>query len=145
MDDDHLARGRAILASQPFSVLLGAELLHLSSARTAIRLPLRPDLLQQHGVAHGGVVAYLADNAKAFAGGCALGGGVVTAAVTVSYLRPGRGHWLEARAHVVHHGRSQAVCRCEVLAVDRGEERLCAVAQGTVVKPPAAAPVANSG
>jgi hypothetical protein len=33
---------------------------------------------------------------------------------------------------VAHAGKRQAVVRCDVLAVAAGEERLCAVAQGTI-------------
>lgn len=135
---DMLTRGQSVLASQPFSVLLGAELMQLSAEQTTIRVPFRPDLLQQHSVAHGGVVAYLADNAMAFAAGAALDGGVVTSEFKVNYLRPARGHWLLARAHVVHAGRSQAVCRCDVFAMERGKRRLCAAAMGTIVKLPQA-------
>jgi acyl-coenzyme A thioesterase PaaI-like protein len=35
---------------------------------------------------------------------------------------------------VLHAGRSQAVCRCDVYVSKAGNERLCAVAQGTIVK-----------
>ena len=51
--------GRKILASQPFSVLLGAELLALSPGAAEIKVPIRPQLEQQHGFVHGGVVSYL--------------------------------------------------------------------------------------
>ena len=36
---------------------------------------------------------------------------------------------------VVHYGKRQAVCRCEVFAADQGAETLCATAQGTIVRP----------
>ena len=39
-----------------------------------------------------------------------------------------------ARARVIHAGKRQAVCRCDVYAVQDGEETLCATAQGTMVK-----------
>ena len=67
-----LAHARAVLQAQPFSVLLGTEILAFSPALTELRLALRPELKQQHGFAHGGVLSYLADNALTFAGGSAL-------------------------------------------------------------------------
>ena len=100
-----------------------------------MELPLRPDLLQQHGFAHGGVISYLADNALTYAGGTAMAGAhvAVTSEFKINYVRPAVGERLIARAETVAAGRTQAVCRCDVFAVKDGEERLCAVAQGTIV------------
>lgn len=70
---DMLGPGRRILASQPFSVLLDAELLRLGDGRAELRIPVRAELKQQHGFVHGGVISYAADNALTFAGGSALG------------------------------------------------------------------------
>lgn len=129
-----LELGRKILASQPFSVLLGTELLGLSSGEAEIRLPIEPRLAQQHGFVHGGVLGYAADNALTFAGGSVLGPAVVTSEFKINYLRPARGDFLVARARVIHHGKRQAVCLCEILASDGGDEVLCATAQGTIAR-----------
>ena len=58
---------------------------------------------------------------------------VVTSSYTISYLRPAVGSRLVARAQALHVGRSQAVCRCEVYDVAADDEKLCAVAQGTIM------------
>ncbi len=126
--------GRKILASQPFSVFLGAELTGLSAGAAELRIPIRPEFGQQHGFVHGGIVSYAADNALTFAGGSVLGTGVVTSEFKINYLRPARGELLVARATVVHHGKRQAVCRCEVYALENGNETPCAIAQGTIVR-----------
>ena len=131
---DLLALGRRILSEQPFSNLLGAELHALEPGRAELRLPVRKDHLQQHGFVHGGAVSYLADNALTYAGGSVLAGpGVVTSEYKINYLRPAKGETLIARASVLYAGKSQAVCRCDVLAVKEGIEKLCATAQGTIV------------
>ncbi|WP_422842522.1 PaaI family thioesterase [Acidovorax sp. M2(2025)] len=137
--DAFLALGREVLANQPFSVLLGAELLALAPGRCELGLALAPQLRQQHGFAHGGVVSYLADNALTYAGGTAMQVPVVTSEFKINYVRPALGERLVARAEAVHHGKSQAVCRCEVYAVQQGQEKLCAVAQGTIAALPAGA------
>jgi len=130
-----LALGQAVLASQPFSVLLGAELTALRPGHCTLEVPLRKDLQQQHGFAHGGVLSYLADNALTYAGGTAMRVPVVTSEFKINYLRPAIGARLVARADAVHVGQSQAVCRCEVLAIaDDGAEKLCALAQGTIAR-----------
>jgi uncharacterized protein (TIGR00369 family) len=97
-----------------------------------LRIPVTDQVKQQHGFVHGGVVSYAADNALTFAGGAALGPAVVTSEFKINYLRPARGDQLVARASVIHAGRSQAVCQCQVFAVAGGQELLCAVAQGTI-------------
>jgi len=95
---------------------------------------MRDDLTQQHGFAHGGVVSYLADNALTYAGGTAMQVPVVTSEFKVNYVRPAVGERLIARASAVAVSKTQAVCRCDVFAVNDGAEKLCAVAQGTIVR-----------
>ena len=73
---DALEFGRSVLAAQPFSRLLGTELVAFETGGAELALDLKPDHLQQHGFAHGGVVSYLADNALTFAGGSVLGDSV---------------------------------------------------------------------
>ncbi|MCE9661310.1 MAG: PaaI family thioesterase [Burkholderiales bacterium] len=132
--DPLLAMGRGILATQPFSVLIGAELGVLGAGRCELGLAITPQLKQQNGFAHGGVVSYLADNAITFAAGSALQVAVVTGEYKINYLRPAIGERLLARARTVHVGKSQAVCQCDVVAIADGVEKLCAVAQGTIVR-----------
>ena len=126
--------GRRALAAQPFSSLLGAELLEFTAATAVLRVAVRPELKQQHGFVHGGVISYLADNALTYAGGGALGGaGVVTSEFKINYLRPAIGESLVAYATVIHAGKSQAVCRCDIFVNDDTGKKLCATAQGTIV------------
>ena len=138
--DVFLAMGREALASQPFSALIGAQLHALTPGHVEIHLPLTVQLKQQHGFAHGGVVSYLADNALTFAGGTALRVPVVTAEYKINYVRPALGERLVARARTVHKGQSQAVCTCEVFAVNDGVEKLVALAQGTIARLPDPSP-----
>lgn len=125
-------RGRAAFAAQPFSQLIGAELTAFSAEGAEIRVKVRDELRQQHGFVHGGVLSYLADNVMTFAGGAALEGPVVTSEMKLNYTRPAIGDELIARGHTISIGRMQSVARCEIFAVDRGVERLCAAAQGTI-------------
>ena len=129
-----LQMGRDVLARQPFSMLIGAELTELRPGHCVLQLPITDKLKQQDGFAHGGVVSYLADNALTYAGGTAMRVPVVTAEYKINYVRPAVGQRLIARAQAVHVSKSQAVCRCDVFAVIDGQEKLCAVAQGTIAK-----------
>ncbi len=134
MSDDLHSLGKTVLAAQPFSVLMGAELTHFAEGEVEMVLPLRPEFVQHHGVVHGGVISYLADSALTFAGGSVLGPDVLTSEYKINYVKPGRGDRLVARGSVIAAGSRQAVCRCDVFAARDGQEHLCATAQGTIVK-----------
>ena len=129
-----LAMGREVLARQPFSRHVGAELVALEPGRCELSVALTNELKQQDGFAHGGVVSYLADNALTFAGGTAMQVPVVTSEYKINYVRPAIGERLVARAHAAHVSRSQAVCQCEIYALSGEGEKLCAIAQGTIAR-----------
>ncbi len=131
-----LAMGREILSRQPFSILLGAQLNALEPGRCELQVTVAEHLQQQHGFVHGGVLSYLADNALTYAGGTALRVPVLTGEFKINFVRPADGDRLVARAEAVHVGRTQAVCRCEVFAGSAAGEKLCALAQGTIVVAP---------
>jgi len=127
-----LEMARSILASQPFSKLVGAEVSAFGTEMAELRISISDHLKQQNGFVHGGVIAYLTDNALAFAGGSVLGPAVVTSEFKINYVRPAMGEQALARAKVVYAGKSQAVCRCDVICVSEGRETVCALAQGSI-------------
>ncbi len=129
---DILKMGQEILKTQPFSQLVGAELTGFEPGQAVLELELRDALKQQHGFAHGGVLAYLADNAMTYAGGSVLGN-VLTQEMKINYARPAIGDRLIARAEVISSGKRQAVTRCDIFVLNEGEEKLCAAAQGTIL------------
>lgn len=117
-------------ASQPFSALVGAE---LKPGLVVLTVPLRAELGQQHGFAHGGVLSYLVDNAPAFAGGSVLGGcahGRVQDQRPPSRGRRGAGGAGAGAARRQPPGR----VRCDVLARGPDGETLCATALGTIIR-----------
>ena len=125
--------GKAILESQPFSQLIGAELTGFEPGRTEISLVITDQLKQQHGFVHGGIVSYMADNCLTYAGGSVLGDSV-TSEYKINYVRPAMGETLVAKSTVLSSGKTQAVCECKVFALADGKEALVAVAQGTIIK-----------
>jgi uncharacterized protein (TIGR00369 family) len=126
--------GCDVLRRQSFSILLGATLEKLEPGQIEMSLPVRQDLLQQHGFVHGGVIAYLADNALTYAGGSLLGD-AVTSEFKINFLRPvAGGGRLVAIASALAQGKTQAVCRCDVFSVMGGTRKQCAAAQGTIRK-----------
>ncbi|MGX1804888.1 PaaI family thioesterase [Nocardia sp. NPDC055321] len=127
----NLELGQRILEAQGFSRLVGAELTAFGDGRATLEIPVRPELGQQFGYVHGGVLAYAADNALTYAAATVLGANVLTGGFTITYLRPAAGERLRAEASVIDATRRQAVCRCEVFADGPDGSVLCAVAQGT--------------
>ncbi|MGW6379224.1 PaaI family thioesterase [Rhodococcus sp. NPDC055112] len=119
------------LAAQPFSTLVGARLTAFTDGAATLTIPIRQELLQQHGFVHGGVLSYAADNALTFAAGSVLGPSIVTSGFSITYLRPATGTALRAEATAVSSGRRQALCRCEIYADTESGPVLCAAAQGT--------------
>lgn len=135
---DLLSQAQAVLASQPFSVLVGAQLTRFAEGMAEIQIRITDQLRQQHGFVHGGVFSYAADNAITFAGGSVLGPSVVASQITINYLNPAAQGVLAARATVIHSSRSHVVCRCDVFALSEQDEQLCAIAQGIVTMAPQA-------
>ncbi len=127
-----LESAKKVLQSQPFSLLLNTEINSFEARSVELQVPITDQVKQQHGFVHGGVISYAADNALTFAGGAALGPAVVTSEFKINYLRPAKGEKLVARASVIHAGKTQAVCLCQVFSVEGEEEVLCAIAQGTI-------------
>ncbi|MET7311964.1 MULTISPECIES: PaaI family thioesterase [unclassified Streptomyces] len=129
-----LQMAQKVLDSQPFSRLVGARITAFGDGAATLEVDIRPELQQQNGFVHGGVLSYAADNSVTFAAGTTLGPAVLTGGFSIQYIRPAAGRTLIARAIVVHTGRRQAVVRCDLFAAaDDGTETLCAVAQGTVL------------
>lgn len=130
--DAILKMGRAVLAMQPFSRMLGTEMTAFGEGEAELTLELREEHRQQHGFAHGGLVSYMADNALTFAGGSVLGD-VLTVEYKINYQRPAKGARLIARAKVLSAGKRFATCACSIFALDDdGAEVLVASAQGTI-------------
>ena len=124
---------RKILAAQPFSNVLGAEVVRVNEEFAEFRIPIREELKQHYGSVHGGAVAAAADIALTFAGACKFKAPVLTSGFTINFLEPARGDVLIARGRVTHHGRSQAVCQCDVFTGEGPDQKRCATALGTVV------------
>jgi uncharacterized protein (TIGR00369 family) len=111
-DQIDLARACQILAAQPFSVTLGAKLLAIDLGHAEMAVPIGANVRQHHGIAHGGLIAFLADAAVTFTAGSVGAEKVRAAHLTINYLRAAHGQELFARADVVHRGSRLIVARC---------------------------------
>lgn len=114
-----------------FAKLVGIEFLRADADRVVLRTDVRPDLLQPHGILHGGVHCTLIETAASVGAALWLGdaGNAVGVANHTNFLHAVREGALTAEATPIHRGRSQqlwlvVVSREDGVAVARGEVRL---------------------
>lgn len=119
--------------------LIGGELARVEPGVVEIRLPYRPDLTQQDGYVHAGIVTTIADSACGYAAYTLMPpeSDVLAVEFKVNLLRPANGELFIARAEVIKPGRTLTVVRADVIAVSAGEERqLVATMLGTMMRLP---------
>lgn len=126
---------RDSFAAQRLMATLGARLARVVPGTVEIRVPFRPDLTQQHGFLHAGVVAAALDSACGYTALSLMpeGVGVLTVEYKVNLLAPARGTELIARGRVVRAGRTITVCQAEASMVADESETAVAVMQATVM------------
>jgi len=126
---------RNTLEGQGFAKLVGAKVVSIDPGVVVMALDRRPEVLQQAGLFHGGVVAYLVDNATTAAAATMIDRAtrsVITAEYKLNLLAPSKGDRLTCRAEVVKPGRSLTVVDAKVYCRIDGEEKLVAVALATI-------------
>ena len=114
---------------------LGARLTRVGEGEIVIEMPVRPELTQQHGFVHAGVVAALADSACGYAALSLMDSdaAVLSVEFKVNLVAPAAGERLTATGTVVKAGRTLTVCRGEVTAQRGGESVTVAVMQATMM------------
>jgi uncharacterized protein (TIGR00369 family) len=126
------ARIHANVGRQGFMNLVGAELSEISRGTCTIAVERRPELLQQHGFFHGGVTAFLVDNATTIAAATSRGQPALTAEYKLNLLSPAVGEKLICRARVVKPGRQVSVVAADVFCVSDGLEKHTATALASI-------------
>ena len=115
--------------------LIGAELVAVEPGYCAIALAPHPEISQQHGYVHAGIVAAIVDAAGGYAGFTLFpaDASVLTVEFKLNLLAPAAGERLVAEGFVVKPGRTLAVTRGEVHAEKRGKRTLVALMQQTLI------------
>ena len=134
-DPDFAARVHASFLNQPAMTLIGATMQVIEAGYTEIHLPYKPEVTQQHGYIHGGVVGMIADSAAGYAANTLTSAdtGVLTVEYKLNLLAPADGQLLIAEGSVVRYGRTLIVTKAEVFAVKDGKKTLCALMQQTIM------------
>lgn len=120
---------------------LGAALARLEPGHVEIEVPFRPQLSQQHGYFHAGVVATVMDSSAGYAALSLMapGSSVLSIEFKVNLLAPADGDLLRARGEVVRAGRTITVCRFDAEVRKAGAWTPCATGVATMMALPAKA------
>lgn len=141
------ARVLEVFGSTPLMQHFGVTVVRVGLGSVETRMALRPELLQQHGFAHAGVLATLADHT---AGACAVSHGqdvdVLSIEFKINMLAPAKGQLLTCRATTLRAGTSIAVVEAEVFSTNVASDLVdassrCAKATVTLSLRPRAVPV----
>ena len=134
-DPAYEARVRASFARQGAMRLIGAQMIDLGPGYCAIALVPRPEIAQQHGYVHAGILSTIVDAAGGYAGYTLFpaNSSVLTVEFKVNLLAPAVGDRLVAEGFVVKPGRTLAITRGEVHAERGGQRTLVALMQQTLI------------
>jgi uncharacterized protein (TIGR00369 family) len=131
------ARTRDSFARQPAMATIGATLAEVAPGRVVVALAHRPELCQQHGFVHAGMVATALDSACGYAGFTLMpaDAGVLTIEFKVNLLSPAKGPAFRMEAEVTKAGRTISVVdgrafQCEA---DGSARKLIATMTATVM------------
>ena len=128
-------RARESFARQGAMALIGARIVDVKPGYCSIALVPRPEIAQQHGYVHAGIVSAIVDSAGGYAGFTLFpeDSSVLTVEFKLNLLAPASGERLIAEGFVVKPGRTLAVTRGEVHAEANGKRSLVALMQQTLI------------
>jgi uncharacterized protein (TIGR00369 family) len=135
-DPQEIARAiRSALDAQGFLHHMGASVDEVAPGQVVMSVSRRPELLQQHGFFHGGVVAFLVDNATTAAAGTVIDRErqtCLTAEYKLNIVAPALGEQLTCTASVVKPGRRLTIVEAKVHSHSGDKTKLVAVALATI-------------
>ena len=134
MDDAKASYVKRIFERAQFVRTLGIELIAFGDGWCETRVTVTPNLEQQHGFVHAGVLMTLADHT---CGGAAAtmapeGQDVITVENKVSFLRPAVGAILFCRGEVLRAGKRLIFTESEVMVERDGKRVIVAKASSTL-------------
>jgi uncharacterized protein (TIGR00369 family) len=123
---------RQVIPKSPFTAFLGTEIIACGGGEAELVVPIRTELTQHHGFAHGAVVGCVADNACAWAAASVVGD-VVTTEYKLHLLAPAVGDKLVGRGRVVKASSRLVTASADVFAVNGDGEKHVATMLATIM------------
>lgn len=129
------ARVRDSFSRQPAMDHIGARLTIVRPGFCEVELRRRPEILQQHGFVHGGIVGMIADSAAGYAAFSLFPADstVLTVEYKMNLMAPADADLLRARARVTRHGRTLTVVAFDVDGEKAGRSVHCATGLATMM------------
>lgn len=133
---DYEARVRASFARQKIMETIGADLTRVEAGTVEIEMDFKPELTQQHGFLHAGIISTSLDSACGYAAYSLMpeDAAVLTIEFKVNLLSPGRGERFLFRGSVTKPGRTIIVADGQAYAFDGdGNAKLIATMTATLM------------
>jgi uncharacterized protein (TIGR00369 family) len=132
---DFRAAATATFAAQPAMRTLGISIVRLEPGEVDLAMAYAPELTQQNGFVHAGIVTAGLDNACGIAAFSLMPETAETLTVEfkTNLLAPAKGERFVFRATVIKPGRTLTVCEARAFAEHRGVETLVATMTGTLM------------
>jgi len=134
-DANYERRTRDSFARQGIMAHIGAVLDVVQPGHVEISLPFLPELSQQHGFFHAGVISTIADSAGGYAGFTlfAPDAGILTVEFKINLMAAADGERAIAVGDVIRSGRTLTVCRIEAFVEKGGRRTHCATGTQTLM------------
>ena len=134
-DPHYESRVRDSFARQGAMAYLGAVLRGVEPGRVEIELPFRPELAQQHGYFHAGMVSTVADSAGGYAAYTLFptGSSVLTVEFKVNLIVPADGERVRAVGQVIRSGRTLTICELRAYVLKGERETQCLHGMATLM------------
>lgn len=134
-DPNYESRIRSSFDRQEAMKTIGANLVKILPGEVHIEFSFIESLTQQHGYIHGGIIASVVDTACGYAA-CTLmsvDSEVLTIEYKVNFMSPAKGDKFKGIGRVLKPGRNITVCSGDVIAIDKGKEKIIATMLATMI------------
>ena len=117
---------------------LGISIARMEPGEVDLAMGYLPELTQQNGFVHGGVITAVLDSACGIAAFTLMPAGtdILTVEFKTNLLAPAKGERFAFRAAVVKPGRTLTICEARAYAVHDGVETLIATMSATMMALP---------
>jgi uncharacterized protein (TIGR00369 family) len=134
-DPAYAERARDSFARQQAMATLGVGVESVEPGHVVLTMAHRPELTQQHGFVHAGMIATALDSACGYAGFTLMpeGSGVLTIEFKINLLAPARGPHFRFEGRVIKPGRTITVTEGRAYQHDGGEQKLIATMNATLM------------
>lgn len=129
-DPNFEVRIRRNFEQQRVMALIGADLALVEPGIVEIDIAMRPDLTQQDGYMHAGIVTTVLDSACGYAAYSLMpaDSSVLSVEFKVNLMSPAVGNTIKARAEVKRPGRTLTICSADAFA----DGKICATMLATM-------------